>query len=115
MTATATNGRPARKQLADEIDRLDGVVEALAEGLPEAVAEATREGARQAVRDVIVELLGNPELRALITGRLLGPGEGPGEGRGRGGRRPRPRRRGDGHRDRQAPVGGDAAAAGTPG
>ncbi|MDB5312453.1 MAG: hypothetical protein JWO38_6655, partial [Gemmataceae bacterium] len=35
------------------------------------VAEATREGARQAVQDVLLELLGNPEVRGLIAG--LGP------------------------------------------
>jgi hypothetical protein len=70
MTATATpaNGKPARKQLADQLDRLDGIIDCLADRLPEAVADATREGARQAVRDVILELLTNPELRTLIAG-----------------------------------------------
>jgi hypothetical protein len=63
-----TNGKPARKQLADQLDRLDGIIDCLADRLPEAVADATREGARQAVRDVILELLTNPELRTLIAG-----------------------------------------------
>lgn len=67
-TATMTNGKPARKQLADQLDRLDGIIDCLADRLPEAVADATREGARQAVRDVILELLANPELRTLIAG-----------------------------------------------
>jgi hypothetical protein len=67
-TATVTNGKPARKQLADQLDRLDGIIDCLADRLPEAVADATREGARQAVRDVILELLTNPELRTLIAG-----------------------------------------------
>ncbi len=67
-TATMTNGKPARKQLADQLDRLDGIIDCLADRLPEAVADATREGARQAVRDVILELLTNPELRTLIAG-----------------------------------------------
>jgi hypothetical protein len=66
-TATMTNGKPARKQLADQLDRLDGIIDCLADRLPEAVADATREGARQAVRDVILELLTNPELRTLIA------------------------------------------------
>ena len=67
-TATTTNGKPPRKQLSDQIDRLDSIIDALAEALPEAVADATREGARQAVRDVVIELLGNPDLRAMIAG-----------------------------------------------
>lgn len=67
-TATMTNGKPARKQLADQLDRLDSIIDLLADGLPQAVADATREGARQAVRDVILELLTNPELRTLIAG-----------------------------------------------
>ncbi len=68
MTATATtNGRP-RKQLSDQLDRMDTIIDALAEALPEAVADATREGARQAVRDVVLELLANPDLRAMIAG-----------------------------------------------
>jgi hypothetical protein len=71
MTATATpstNGRPHRKQLGDQLDRLDSIIDALAEGLPGAVADACRDGARQAVKDVILELLTNPELRTLIAG-----------------------------------------------
>ena len=66
MTAT-TNGRP-RKQLSDQLDRMDTIIDALAEALPEAVADATREGARQAVRDVVLEVLANPDLRALVAG-----------------------------------------------
>ena len=51
MTATATmNGKPRRKQLADQLDRLDGIIDALAEGLNGAVADAAREGTRQAVK-----------------------------------------------------------------
>jgi hypothetical protein len=67
MSATTlTNGKP-RKQLSDQLDRLDGILDALADGLPGAVADACREGARQAVKDAIIEVLTNPELRALIT------------------------------------------------
>jgi hypothetical protein len=67
MTAT-TNGKPQRKQLSDQIDRLDGIIDCLAEALPAAVADACREGARQAVKDAVVEILASPELRSLITG-----------------------------------------------
>ena len=57
----------ARKQLSDQLDRLDAIIDVLAEGLPEAVAQACREGARQAVKDAVVEILTNPELRALFA------------------------------------------------
>jgi len=68
MSATATmNGRPQRKQLGDQLDRLDSIIDALAEGLPGAVADACRDGARLAVKDAIIEILSNPELRAMLT------------------------------------------------
>ncbi len=68
MTATATmNGKPQRKQLADQLDRLDGIIDALAEGLNGAVADACREGTRLALKDAIVEILTNPELRAMLV------------------------------------------------
>ena len=60
-TATATNGKPQRKQLSDQLDRLDGIIDALAEGLNGAVADAAREGTRLAVKDAIVEIMTNPE------------------------------------------------------
>jgi hypothetical protein len=67
-TTTATNGKP-RKQLSDQLDRLDSILDAIAEGLPGAVTDACREGARQAVKDAIIEVLTNPELRALVAPR----------------------------------------------
>jgi len=68
MSATATmNGKPQRKQLGDQLDRLDSIIDALAEGLPGAVADACRDGARLAVKDAIIEILSNPELRAMLT------------------------------------------------
>jgi hypothetical protein len=68
MTATATtNGKP-RKQLSEQLDRMDTIIDALAEALPEAVTDAVREGARQAVREVLAEVLTNPDLRTLVAG-----------------------------------------------
>ena len=64
---TTTNGKPQRKQLADQLDRLDGIIDALAEGLNQAVIEACREGTRLAVKDAIVEIMTNPELRAMLA------------------------------------------------
>jgi hypothetical protein len=67
MSATTVNNGKPRKQLSDQLDRLDGIIDALAEGLNGAVADAAREGTRLAVKDAIVEILSNPELRALLA------------------------------------------------
>lgn len=68
MTAQATlaNGRPQRKQLSEQLDRLDSIIDGLCDGLPEAIAAAAREGTRSAVKDAILEVLTNPELRGMI-------------------------------------------------
>jgi hypothetical protein len=69
MSATpVTNGRPQRKQLADQIDRLDQILDGLADGLNDAIADACREGTRQAVKEAIIEILTNPDLKALVGG-----------------------------------------------
>ena len=65
MSATMTNGRP-RKQLSEQLDRLDLILDCLADGLNQAVADAAREGTRLAVKDAILEILTNPELRAAV-------------------------------------------------
>src|SRR5881392_675656 len=67
MTATNANGKaPARKQLSDQLDRLDAMIDTLAEGLNAAVTDACREGARAAVREVLMELISNPDLMAAV-------------------------------------------------
>jgi hypothetical protein len=69
MTATLTNGNPARpqrKQLSDQLDRLDFILDGFAEGLNEALADAARTATRMAVKDAVVELLTDPELRAKL-------------------------------------------------
>lgn len=74
MTATAcTNGKPQRRQLADQLDRLDAIIDALSEGLNGAVADACREGTRLAVKDAVVEILTNPELRAMLVPHAAAP------------------------------------------
>jgi hypothetical protein len=72
MTATL-NGKPPRKQLGDQLDRLDGILDVLADALPQAVADACKEGAKQAVKDALLELLGNPDVRALLAGGIAPP------------------------------------------
>jgi hypothetical protein len=70
VETTLTNNNRARKSLAEQIDRLDGILDGLAEGLNDAVAGAVREAARaavqEAVRGVLTELLTNPDLLAHI-------------------------------------------------
>ena len=72
MTATL-NGRPPRKQLGDQLDRLDSILDVLADALPAAVADACKEGAKQAMKEVVLELLTNPDVRALLAGGITPP------------------------------------------
>jgi hypothetical protein len=79
MTMTATNGQPKRKQLSDQLDRLDeqmnrldSVLDALAEGLNQAVVDAAREGSRLAMKEAVIEILTDAELRASLH-RASGP------------------------------------------
>ena len=71
MTTTTSNGKPQRKQLSHQLDRLDRIIDALVEGLPEAVADATRDGTRQAIRDVLTEVLTDPDVVARLRSTLL--------------------------------------------
>ena len=70
-TATHTNGKPQRKQLSDQLDRLDRIIDVMVDDLPEAVATATREGTRQAIRDVLTEVLADPDVLARLRTTLL--------------------------------------------
>ena len=72
MTATL-NGRPPRKQLGDQLDRLDSILDVLADALPQAVADACKEGAKQAMKEVVLEVLTNPDVRALLMGAVPAP------------------------------------------
>lgn len=66
-TANGTlNARTARKSLADQIDRLDGILDGLSEALNESVADAVKdviaETVRQAVHAAVTEVLSSPDL-----------------------------------------------------
>jgi hypothetical protein len=66
-TAIATSNGRARKSLADQIDRLEGILDGLAEALNEAVVQAVRQAVTVAVRTALAEALANPDLRARMV------------------------------------------------
>jgi hypothetical protein len=71
MTITASrNGTPQRKQLSDQLDRLDGIIDTLADGLTEAVSEAVKAGTTAALQQVLLEIVNNPTTRELLRQTL---------------------------------------------
>jgi hypothetical protein len=69
---TVVNGKP-RRQLSDQLDRLDAqllqidrVLDGLSEGLDGAVRDAVKEGTRIAVKEAVVTLLTDPGLRDAL-------------------------------------------------
>ena len=84
MTATM-NGKP-RKQLSDELGRLeaqldrhDTILDALSEGLTGAVQDAATAGTRLAVKDAVIEILTDPALRAALHAASAPPAKAKGE------------------------------------
>jgi glycogen synthase len=69
MTATR-NGTPQRKQLSDQLDRLDGIIDCLADGLSDAVRDAVKEGTATAIQQILLEVVNNPQTRELLRQTL---------------------------------------------
>jgi hypothetical protein len=72
MTTTNTiNGR-RRTSLAEQLDRLDGILDGLADALNESVAAAVQEAVGRAVKEAIqavfAEVLSNPDVLARLHG-----------------------------------------------
>ncbi len=71
MTVKVNTNGQARKSLAEQIDRLDAMLDGLADGLNEAVAMVVREAVgvavKEAVQAVLREALANPELVARLA------------------------------------------------
>jgi hypothetical protein len=65
MTQMTTNGRP-RKQLSEQIDRLELTMSNLGEGVRGAVREATTQAVREAVGDLVAEVVTNPDIAAMF-------------------------------------------------
>jgi hypothetical protein len=74
---TSANGPAHKRSLADQIDRLDGILDGLAEGLNQAVAQAVQDAVgvavREAVRSVLAELLTNPDVLTLVRAAAAPP------------------------------------------
>ncbi|CAN5393649.1 hypothetical protein BH11PLA2_BH11PLA2_23660 [soil metagenome] len=70
MPPPSLNGRP-RKQLSDQLDRLDEVINGLEEFLPQAMADAARDGIRQAFRDVVAEVVTDPTVLERLRTALV--------------------------------------------
>jgi hypothetical protein len=83
MTTTTMNGN-VRKSLAEQIDRLDGILDGLAESLTGAVADAVRAtvglAVKEAVQAVLTEVLTNPAVLERLRGSNPAP-EAPKPGR----------------------------------
>ncbi len=66
MTTASVNGRVPRKQLADQLDRLDSIIDCLADALPGAVRDAVAESLTSAVKQLVADALADPAALALI-------------------------------------------------
>ena len=73
MVIGSLNGRPPRKQLSDQLNRLDGIIDTLADGLPEAVGDAVRTGTQAALQQLLIDTLTNPETIALLRAAFAVP------------------------------------------
>lgn len=67
MSTVSMNGKPQRKQLSQQLDRMDGIIDCLADALPEAVADACRDGAKAAVQQAVTDLFTHPEFLARFA------------------------------------------------
>jgi hypothetical protein len=67
MTTTMIRNGQGRPSLAQQIDRLDAILDGLAGALNEAVAQAVKEAVAVAVQAAVAERLANPELRRRIV------------------------------------------------
>jgi hypothetical protein len=69
-TQKSSNGQAPRRQLSEQIDRLDLVIESLSENLNDAVATAVENAVgvavQKAVEAVLLEVVSNPAVRELL-------------------------------------------------
>jgi hypothetical protein len=65
-SSASANGRTQRKSLAEQIDRLDAILDGLAEGINDTVVAAVQGAVQLAVRAAVVEVLTNEELHRRL-------------------------------------------------
>jgi hypothetical protein len=74
---TNSNGKAPRKTLADQLDRLDNIIDALATGLNETVAEVVKQAVtvavQQAIEGVVQAVVQNPELLRALVAQVVPP------------------------------------------
>ena len=100
MTQTSTvgfNGKAPRKTLADQLDRLDAIIDALAAGLNETVADVVRQAVTAAVQQTLEGLaqaaLSNPDLLRRLAEQFAPPAAAPQAAHETGPTHPGPARR----------------------
>jgi hypothetical protein len=75
-TATTTNGK-LRKSLAEQIDRLDAILDGLSAALNESVAAAVKDAVglavREAIQAVMTEVFANPAVLEVLNGATSQP------------------------------------------
>ena len=75
-TATTTNGK-LRKSLAEQIDRLDAILDGLSAALNESVTAAVKDAVglavREAIQAVLTEVFANPAVLELLHGATAQP------------------------------------------
>ena len=96
-TTAGFNGKAPRKTLADRLDRLDAIIDALAAGLNETVADVVRQAVTAAVQQTLEGLaqaaLSNPDLLRRLTEQLAPPAAAPQAAHEAGPSHPGPARR----------------------
>src|SRR5437588_1924252 len=77
MSPPSVNGKAPRKTLAQQLDRLDTIIDVLADGLNEAVADVVKQAVtvavQQAVEASLQVLLSNPDLLRHLAGKVTPP------------------------------------------
>jgi hypothetical protein len=77
MTIELNTHSQPRRTLAQQLDRLDTILDGLSEGLNEAVAESVGSAVRQAVETALAGIMKNPEILAKLQPAMPAPATDP--------------------------------------
>jgi len=56
-----------RKELAEQINRLDSILDGLSDAINQTVIQAVRDGARLAIKDAIADFLGDQDIQTRLV------------------------------------------------